>query len=201
MKPFHVRRCAPVGRLLLVATAVPLLAAATGPTLRAERSAAAWKINTHLFAANVALATPSTTGWSPFAFANSPSSHRCPGAARRSRRYAPACSPDLFPDMYVGGWLVHSDLSKSPGDGWIADNWLRHVWTKARGWPNDADRNRVLAFGYGVLTHGAGDIFAHTWVNKKADGAWVSFEGKDRLTAIKHIVLEGFVGEHTPALI
>lgn len=53
MKRIHVRRWAAAGRLLLAATAVPLLAAATGPTLPAEGSAAAWKINTHLFAANV----------------------------------------------------------------------------------------------------------------------------------------------------
>lgn len=201
MKPTHVRRWAAVARLLLVATAVPLLAAATGRSLGEERSAAAWKINTHLFAANVALADAINDGKvtiPPFGeFAVPPDVVQALRAAPAAYR-AGVLAPDLFPDMYVGGWVIHSDLSDEK-DGWMADNWLRHVWTHARGWPNDADRNRVLAFGYGFLTHGAGDIFAHTWVNQKANGAWVSFQNKDRETAIKHIVLEGFVGEHTPA--
>lgn len=201
MKSTPVRRWAAAGRLLLVATAVPLLAAATGPILRAEGSAAAWKINTHLFAANVALADAINDGKvtiPPFGeFALQPDVVQALRAAPAAYR-AGVLAPDLFPDMYVGGWVIHSDLTEEK-DGWMADNWLRHVWTRARGWPNDGDRNRVLAFGYGFLTHGAGDIFAHTWVNQKANGAWVSFQNKDRETAIKHILLEGFVGEHTPA--
>ncbi len=200
MRQIHVRRLAALGRLLLVATAVPLLAAAPGPTLRAERTAAAWKINTHLFAANVALADAINDGKvtiPPFGeFGVPPDVVQALRAAPAAYR-AGVLAPDLFPDMYVGGWVIHSDLSEEK-DGWMADNWLRHVWTRAKGWPNDADRNRVLAFGYGFLTHGAGDIFAHTWVNQRANGAWVSFQNKDRETAIKHIVLEGFVGEHTP---
>ncbi|MGQ0539493.1 MAG: zinc dependent phospholipase C family protein, partial [Gemmatimonadaceae bacterium] len=160
-----------------------------------------WKINTHLFAANVALADAINDGKvtiPPFGeFALRPEVVQALRAAPAAYR-AGVLAPDLFPDMYVGGWLIHSDLSEEK-DGWTADNWLRHVWTRARGAPNDSDRNKVLAFGYGFLTHGAGDIFAHTWVNQKANGAWVSFTGKDRETAIKHIVLEGFVGEHTPS--
>ena len=193
-------RCAAY-RLLAVVLAVPLLAASTRPPHGAVAAATAWKINTHLFAANVALADAINDGMvtiPPFGeFALRPDVVQALRAAPAAYR-AGVLAPDLFPDMYVGGWVLHSDLSQEP-QGWIADNWLRHVWTQARGWPNDADRNRVLAFGVGFLTHGAGDIFAHTWVNQKANGAWVSFTGKDRETAIKHIVLEGFVGEHTPA--
>ena len=191
-------RLSAVGRLLAVGVSVPLLAAASGRS-DALSGSALWKINTHLFAANVALADAINDGMvtiPPFG------EFTVPPAVVQALREAPAAyragvlAPDLFPDMYFGGWVIHSDLSQS--EKWMADDWLRHVWTKARTWPNDSDRNKVLAFGYGFLTHGAGDIFAHTWVNEKADGAWVSFEGKDRSTAFKHIVLEGFVGEHTP---
>lgn len=196
--PVRWRAACRVCSLLAV---VPLVAAATWLPEGAHASAAErrWKINTHLFAANVALADATNDGMvtiAPFGeFAVPPDVVKALKEAPASYR-AGVLAPDLFPDMYVGGWVIHSDLTKT--EGWTADNWLRHVWTKARTWPNDGDRSRVLAFGYGVLTHGAGDIFAHTWVNKKADGAWVSFEGKDRSTAFKHIVLEGFVGEHTP---
>ncbi len=75
---------------------------------------------------------------------------------------------------------------------------MRHVWTTARRWADAGERDKVLAFAYGYLTHGAGDMFAHTYVNQKADGAWVSFTGRDRSTAVKHVVLEGYIGAHTP---
>jgi hypothetical protein len=196
--PVRWRAACRVCSLLAV---VPLIAAATWLPERAHASAAErrWKINTHLFAANVALADATNDGMvtiPPFGeFAVPPDVVRALKEAPASYR-AGVLAPDLFPDMYVGGWVIHSDLSKT--EKWTADNWLRHVWTRARMWPNDSDRNRVLAFGYGTLTHGAGDIFAHTWVNKRAGGAWVSFEGKDRETALKHIMIEGFVGDHTP---
>ncbi|HEY7566227.1 MAG TPA: zinc dependent phospholipase C family protein [Gemmatimonadaceae bacterium] len=180
---------------------IPLVAAATWLPEGTHASATErrWKINTHLFAANVALADATNDGMvtiAPFGeFAVPPDVVKALKEAPASYR-AGVLAPDLFPDMYVGGWVLHSDLTKT--EKWTADEWLRHVWTKARTWPNDSDRSRVLAFGYGMLTHGAGDIFAHTWVNQKAGGAWLSFQGKERETAIKHIVLEGFVGEHTP---
>lgn len=75
---------------------------------------------------------------------------------------------------------------------------MQHVWNKARGWTDAGERDKVLAFAYGFLTHGAGDMWAHTYVNKKADGAWLTFYGPSKSTAIKHIVLEGYVGAHTP---
>lgn len=187
-------------RLVLPLLLVPAITAATRSSARSTRTLAAWKINTHLFAANVALMDATNDGMvtiPPFG------EFAVPPALVQALREAPAAyragvlAPDLFPDMYFGGWVIHSDLSQS--EKWMADDWLRHLWTRARTWPNDADRNKVLAFGYGFITHGAGDIFAHTWVNEKAEGAWVSFTGKDRSTAFKHIVLEGFVGEHTPA--
>ena len=181
---------------------LPAVVAATGgaPNGPPHGSAAAWKINTHLFAANIALTDAVGDG-----MVTIPPYGEIPvaPAALRALREAPAAyragvlAPDLFPDMYVGGWSIHSDLS---ADGlWVADDWLRHVWQRARGWEDASERNKVMAFAYGFLTHGAGDIFAHTWVNQKAGGAWVSFQGKDGITARRHIVLEGFVGEHTPS--
>jgi hypothetical protein len=186
-------------RVLTLLAVAPLLAAAARPADHDASTAAGWKINTHLFAANVALADALADGMvtiPPFGeFPVAASALRALRAAESAYR-AGVLAPDLFPDMYVGGWFVHSDLSQS--EGWIADDWIRHVWSRGRAWPDAEERDKVLAFTYGFLTHGAGDIFAHTWVNEKADGAWVSFWGKDKSTAFKHIVLEGFVGEHTP---
>ena len=161
------------------------------------RGAKRWKINTHLFAANKALADALSDGkvtippYGEFPVAAS---------ALRALKAEPAAyragvlAPDLFPDMYVGGWVLHSDTPQE----WNADLWMRHVWTTARRWADAGERDKVLAFAYGYLTHGAGDMFAHTYVNTKADGAWVSFTGRDRSTAVKHVVLEGYIGAHTP---
>lgn len=168
-------------------------------TVAAASPRAAWKINTHLFAANIALADATNDGMVTIPpFGEIPVAP----AALKALREAPAAyragvlAPDLFPDMYVGGWTIHSDLEKE--NLWIADSWLRHVWRNARAWSDASERDKVMAFAYGFLTHGAGDMFAHTWVNEKADGAWVNFDGSDAVTARRHVVLEGFVGKHTP---
>ncbi|MGE0552093.1 MAG: zinc dependent phospholipase C family protein [Gemmatimonadales bacterium] len=190
--------------------AVALIGRAAGPaaTLRTTPDAtprtapteARWKINTHLFAANKALADAIDDG-----MVSIPPYGELPIAASalRALRAAPASyragvlAPDLFPDMWTGGWFIHSDHSTGP-DRWTADDWIRHVWSRARAWPDAGERDKVLAFAYGFVTHGAGDIFAHTYVNQKADGAWITFTGPARSTAVKHVVLEGYIGAHTP---
>jgi hypothetical protein len=162
-----------------------------------HRPSAVWKINTHLFAANKALADAIHDGMVTIPpFGEIPVA---PAALQALRAYPSAyragvIGPDLFPDMVFGGWIIHSD---TPNE-WTADGWLRQVWSRAWSWPDASERSKALAFAYGFLTHGAGDMWAHSWVNQKADGAWVSFTGKDRSTAIKHVVLEGYVGAHTP---
>ena len=159
-----------------------------------------WKINTHLFAANLALedALDGTVNIPPFgdlpvAKAAHSALNRYPATYR-----AGVLGPDLFPEMYSGGWAIHSDLLAT--EGWVTDDWMRHVWSKARAWPKAEEQDRVMAFAYGWLTHAAGDMFAHTYVSRKGDGAWVSGPQfpKPHSTAIKHIVLEGFIGARTP---
>jgi hypothetical protein len=165
------------------------------PRLRSAR----WKINTHLYAANKALADAldGKVNIPPYGeFTVSASALRALRAEPSAYR-AGVLAPDLFPDMYFGGWVVHSDFSET-ADRWTADHWMRHVWTTARGWQDASERDKVMAFAYGFLTHGAGDIWAHSYVNQKADGAWVTFTGPARSTALKHVVLEGYIGAHTP---
>ena len=183
-----------LGSVLASVTARPSSGTEVDPRVRADRR---WKINTHLFAANKALAdalhdgkvTIPPYGEFPVAASALRALQKAQGAYR-----AGVLAPDLFPDMYTGGWVLHSDTPKE----WNADHWMRHVWKTARNWPDAGERDKVLAFAYGYLTHGAGDMFAHTYVNQKADGAWVTFTGPARSTAVKHVVLEGYVGAHTP---
>ena len=114
----------------MLASAAPVAGAELDPRTRDARR---WKINTHLFAANKALADALHDGkvtippYGEFPIAAS---------ALRALKAEPAAyragvlAPDLFPDMYVGGWVLHSDTPQE----WNADMWMRHVWTTARRW-------------------------------------------------------------------
>lgn len=182
--------------LLLGVAAVPSgYGSATHEPASAMR--AMWKPQTHVFAANIALndALDGTVRIPPYGeFPVSATARRALKAAPASYR-AGVLAPDLFPDMYVGGFFIHSDLETTP-DKWIADDWMRHLWRKAWQYNGDpAQRDKVMAFAYGFLTHAAGDMFAHTYVNQKADGAW---NNPNISTVKKHLVLEGYVGLRTP---
>ncbi len=115
-------------------------AARNHPPGPAELVARRWKINTHLFAANQALADALNDGMVTIApYGEFPVA----AAALRALRAAPAAyragvlAPDLFPDMYVGGWFIHSDLSGTPERS-MADDWMRHVWKRPGAGPTRA---------------------------------------------------------------
>src|SRR5205823_5722583 len=66
-----------------------------------------------------------------------------------------------------------------------------------------AEKQQILAWAYGFATHAAGDLWAHTLVNEFADGVFPSFANvavKDqaRANAIRHLIVEGYVGDATP---
>ncbi|HVJ15395.1 MAG TPA: hypothetical protein VM686_08140, partial [Polyangiaceae bacterium] len=66
----------------------------------------------------------------------------------------------------------------------------------------DTEREQVLAFVIGYVSHGIGDGFAHTWINEFANGAWDVGAGDGiygPLTEeIKHVAIERFVDELLP---
>jgi hypothetical protein len=67
----------------------------------------------------------------------------------------------------------------------------------------DDESKKALAFGYGYLTHAAGDMWAHTLVNSYAQGifpgaAEISEDRAKLAWATRHIIVEGYLGEHTP---
>jgi Zinc dependent phospholipase C len=160
-------------------------------------TAAFWKPNTHLFAANKALEDAVADGRVTIPpFGEIPVS---PDALRALRAFPEAyragvVGPDVFPDIWVGQSLAHVDHS-SDENRWISDDWLRRVFTAAHAWRDGAERDRALAFAYGFLTHASGDMFAHTYVNHKVGGAW-DYSKMHTVTA--HVVLESYVGQHTP---
>lgn len=73
--------------------------------------------------------------------------------------------PDGFPDLVYGQETIHP---KRTGD------WLRLVFARAWQQKGTADFQQNLAFAYGFLSHGAGDMWGHTFVNKYAQGVFPS---------------------------
>lgn len=100
--------------------------------------------------------------------------------------------PDGYPDMLTGQQVIHPDKGASGVEGG-SDAWLRHIWKTF----DSSDTER--AFRLGFMTHAAGDIFAHTFINDFSGGPFTV----DPLTNAQiHIILEGYVdkklGEKKP---
>lgn len=106
--------------------------------------------------------------------------------------------PDGFPDLVYGQSQIH------PVD---TGKWLEYVLRKA--WAAQQDRRysvdqkqQILAFAYGYLTHAAGDVWAHTLVNDFAQGVFPGFEDvisdiDAAEVALRHIIIEGYIGDAT----
>src|SRR4029079_5853032 len=73
---------------------------------------------------------------------------------------------------------------------------------------SDAERSQALAFAYGFATHAAGDLFAHTLVNEFSEGVYPAYldilsglvhgETEGFANALRHIMVEGYIGDATP---
>ncbi len=93
-----------------------------------------------------------------------------------------AVGPDGFPDIVFGQGTIHPDLSDIGGS--TSDEWLRYTYFA--GWEYFEKHNglaisgdglhnpgqQALAFTYGFLSHAAGDVWAHTFVNEYAQGVF-----------------------------
>lgn len=107
--------------------------------------------------------------------------------------------PDGFPDLTMGQSVIHPVHT---------GQWLRYVLNKAWATQDDstytpAEKGQVLAFAYGFLTHAAGDMWAHTLINEQAEGVFpgvgeIVTNQRDAEIAIRHIILEGYIGDATP---
>ena len=100
-------------------------------------------------------------------------------------------------------------LWRQPGqDGSFTHQWIRHIYESGWNYYLNSDsspqnRQKVLAFTYGYITHTAGDTWGHTLVNEYAKGVFpavadVKSNDAKAAIAMRHIVVEGYVGIFTP---
>lgn len=71
-------------------------------------------------------------------------------------------------------------------------------------YPADAtERQQILAFIAGYLSHGVADGFAHTWLNELTEQAWNTGEGEGILGSyteeLQHVAVESLVDSRLPA--
>lgn len=102
--------------------------------------------------------------------------------------------PDAYPDILTGQQVIHPDNSESGGS--ITNSWLKYLWDLTS--TPDNNTPQIKAFVAGYLTHAAGDMYGHTFVNNFTGEA---FTFDPPTNAIKHIVLEGYVGKRTPLIV
>jgi hypothetical protein len=102
--------------------------------------------------------------------------------------------PDAYPDILTGQQVIHPAASetKIPGG---PDAWLSYLWTRA----NTANTPAIRAFTVGYLTHAAGDMFGHTFVNNFSGGSFAITPPAGPANAVKHIVVEGYTDKRVDA--
>ncbi len=137
-----------------------------------------------------------------------------PGVAVAMARWpayynASVIGPDGFPDLTYGQSVIHPGAAEDDASESVATGeWLRHVLRQAQAAQTDStyttdEKQQILAFAYGYLTHAAGDMWGHSFINDFARGV---FPGVGEILtspeaagiAARHLIAEGYVGDATP---
>jgi hypothetical protein len=95
--------------------------------------------------------------------------------------------PDAYPDILTGQQVIHPSSSDTGIQGG-PDAWLSYLWGRA----NAVNTPAVRAFTVGYLTHAAGDMYGHTFVNNFSGGSFAITPPAGPANAVKHIVVEGY---------
>ena len=191
----------------LAAASLAVAGAAVG--LGAQPKAAhAWKPKTHIYLAEQALKdaldngkvtiyeTDYKTGKITGVLGEFDADPKILAALRAapSQYRAGVMGPDAYPDIMTGQQVIHPDEAQSINDlAGGTNSWLTHIWNQAM---NGNQSPQVQAFAVGYLTHAAGDVFAHTYVNYYTGGEFQLIP--DPTNGIKHLILEGYIGKRTP---
>jgi len=173
------------------------LIACLAATFTAATPAMAWKPTTHAYFADVALRDALEDGFVSFTNLKTGAAMTYPvdTVALEALRNAPAhyragvLGPDAYPDILTGQQVVHP----VPGESGVSGGtnaWLQNVWDGFVGTPQQR------AFRLGYLTHAAGDMYGHSFVNFFTGG---NFTLSPLDNAIRHLVLEGYIDKRLPA--
>jgi hypothetical protein len=160
------------------------------------RPAWAWKPTTHVYLAEIAVQEALSTGQVtiPILGTQEVRTYAVPPdvlealRVARAQYHAGVLGPDAFPDIATGQMSIHPKEEESGVPGG-SNTWLANVWDNFNGSPQER------AFRLGFLTHAAGDMYGHTFINYFTGGP---FTMNPPTNAIKHIVLEGYIDKRLP---
>ena len=93
--------------------------------------------------------------------------------------------PDAYPDMLTGQEVIHP---RTNPDG--SNRWLEYLWAQS----NESLATKAFVVGY--LTHAAGDMYGHTFINNFTGGDFIVTPPEN---AIKHILLETYIDKRAPS--
>ena len=108
----------------------------------------------------------------------------------RQHYNAGVIGPDAYPDILTGQQIIHPAPFQAGVVGG-ADAWLTQVWN------NFGATLQERAFRLGFLTHAAGDMYGHTFINQFTGAP---FTIVPITNAERHIVLEGYIDKRLPTL-
>lgn len=103
--------------------------------------------------------------------------------------------PDAYPDILTGQQVIHP----SPKDTGIqggSNAWLQYLWDQSLRPENNTPAVRAFVTGY--LTHAAGDMFGHTFINNFTGAPFAMLPPEGPENAIKHVIVEGYVDKRLP---
>src|SRR5882672_2908776 len=109
---------------------------------------------------------------------------------------AGAVGGDAFPDVVMGQFAIHPVehgvwLTRVLDMAWLAQD---------DPWFTSDEKSEILAWSYGLLTHSAGDHFAHTLVNQFAEGVAPGFvaaaeDARDLGNMLRHFMTEAYIAD------
>lgn len=97
---------------------------------------------------------------------------------------AGAIGPDAFPDLIVGQSFLHPGTE----NGRQAADWLDLLLSRA-------STGEEIAFAFGNMIHAAGDMFAHSYVNNYAGGAFEISGFRPKDIEARHTLLEKYIDQ------
>ncbi len=179
--------------------AVTYLMIALVMALIVSRSAAAFKVDMHVYIAQVVIddARDGTVsiqildkGQKILRTHRLPISERAKRVLRNHPEYyrMGSIGPDAFPSVEVGQMIIHPGVK----DGWGTADWLDYLMRS----PDLSDQE--YAFVLGFLAHAAGDIFAHTYVNRCSGDIFDI--STNRTVALRHIMIEAYLSKFLPPI-
>ena len=118
-----------------------------------------------------------------------------------SQYYLGVVGPDMMPDVITGQTIIHppggpdpkdgTDINVGgPGTGYFWD----HAWEQT-GPGGSFAKGCNRAYVLGMYGHGAGDLFAHTFVNAHTGNIF-----QTNINGIRHMLVEGYIYDRTPSL-